>query len=234
MFRLVQSHYSYMKFILNNFFIFLLCLSSSVYADSFYKKFTIKVSGIKIGELVWVVQIDDNIYSNYIKLNSKGFLSAIYKFEGDYISKGIIENNKLKTQSYSHVWKTTKVEKNMRLDFKNNFLSSINQIPHEKENLRVDVFSIKGSKDPLSSFLEIIIGGTSSVVIDGRRKYKMNSNFNKKENRTVISISDYFNLWTGHKKTKFELISFEKKEGNLLPVKINIHFDGRIFRLQEN
>ena len=205
-----------------------------MYAESFYKKFSIKVSGLKIGELVWKLEIDNNNYSNDIKLKSKGFLSAIYTFEGDYFSKGIIENSKLKPQSYNHVWKTNKAEKTMNLSFENNMLSSLNQTPYEKEKLRIDVFNIKKTKDPLSSFLEIIMGKTSSLVVDGRRTYTMSAKFDKNENKTVINISDYSNLWADHKRSKFQQISFEKKDEILLPIKINIHFDGRVFRLEEN
>jgi len=223
-----------MRFTLNNFFILLFFISSPVYAESFYKKFSIKVSGLKIGELVWKLEIDNNNYSNDIKLKSKGFLSAIYTFEGDYFSKGIIENNELKPHTYNHVWKTNKTEKTMKLSFENNMLSSLNQTPYEKEKLRINVFNIKQTKDPLSSFLEIIMGKTSSLVVDGRRTYTMSAKFDKKENKTVINISDYSNLWADHKRSKFEQISFEKKDEILLPIKINIHFDGRVFRLEEN
>jgi hypothetical protein len=221
-----------MKFTLNNFFILLFFISSPVYAESFYKKFSIKVSGLKIGELIWVLKIDNNNYSNDIRLKSKGFLSAIYTFKGDYFSKGMVENNKLKPHSYNHVWKTNKTEKAIGLIFKNNMLSSLNQTPYEKEKLRIDVFNIKQTKDPLSSFLEIIMGETRSLVVDGRRIYTMNAKSNKKENKTVINISDYSNLWADHKRSKFEQISFEKKDGVLLPIKINIHFDGRVFKLE--
>ena len=122
----------------------------------------------------------------------------------------------------------------MKLSFENNMLRSLNQTPYEKEKLRIDVFNIKQTKDPLSSFLEIIMGENNSLVIDGRRTYTMNAKFNKKENKTVINISNYSNLWADHKKSKFEQISFEKKNGVLLPVKINIHFDGRVFKLEQN
>ena len=223
-----------MRFILSNFFIFLFFISSPVYAENFYKEFSIKVSGLKIGELVWVLEIDNNNYLNNIKLKSKGLLSAIYTFEGNYFSKGIVANNKLKPHTYNHVWKTNRMEKTMNLGFENNTLSSLNQTPYEEEKLRVDVFNIKQTKDPLSSFLEIIMGEASSLVVDGRRTYTMNAQFNKKDNKTVINISNYSNLWADHKKSKFEQISFEKKDGFLLPVKINIHFDGRVFKLEQN
>ena len=205
-----------------------------MYAESFYKEFSIKVSGLKIGELVWVLEIDNNNYLNNIKLKSKGFLSAIYTFEGNYFSKGIVANNKLKPHTYNHVWKTNKTEKVMNLGFINNTLISLNQTPYEKEKLRVDVFNIKQTKDPLSSFLEIIMGEASSLVVDGRRIYTMNAEFNKEENKTVINIEEYSNLWADHKRSKFEQISFEKKDGVLLPIKIIIHFDGRVFKLEEN
>tara|TARA_X000000368_G_C22851412_1_gene632306 strand:+ start:147 stop:818 length:672 start_codon:yes stop_codon:yes gene_type:complete len=223
-----------MRLILINFFVFLFFINNSVYAESFYKIFSIKVSGINIGELVWVLEIDDNNYSNDIKIKSQGFLSTIYKFEGNYFSKGIIKNGKIEPYSYSHVWKTKKTKKTMNLSFENNMLSSLSQSPHEKEKLRIDVFKIKQTKDPLSSFLEILMGELSSLVIDGRRKYIMNAKFSKKENKTIIYISDYFNLWADHKKNKFKQISFEKKEGALLPTKINIYFDGRVFKLDQN
>ncbi len=223
-----------MRFILSNFFILLFFISSPVFSESFYKEFSIKVSGLKIGELVWVLEIEDNNYSNDIKLKSKGLLSGIYTFEGNYFSKGIVANNKLKPRTYNHVWKTNKTKKAMSLGFENNTLISLNQTPYEKEKLRIDVFNIEQTKDPLSSFLDIIMGANRSLVIDGRRKYTMNAEFNKKENKTVINISDYSNLWADHKRSKFEQISFEKKDGVLLPIKIIIHFDGMVFKLEEN
>ena len=223
-----------MRFILNNFFILLFFISSPVCAETFYKKFSIKVSGLKIGELVWKLEIDNDNYSNDIRLKSKGLLSAIYTFEGNYFSKGKVAKKKLKPDNYNHVWKTNKTEKTMKLVFENNKLSSLNQTPYEKEKLRIGVFNIKQTKDPLSSFLGIIMGETSSLVVDGRRVYTMNAEFNKKENKTIINISNYSNLWADHKRSEFEKISFEKKDRVLLPIKINIHFDGRIFKLEEN
>ena len=62
----------------------------------------------------------------------------------------------------------------------------------------------------------------------------MNTKFNKKKNKTVINISDYSNLWADHKRSKIEKINFEKKDGFLLPIKINIQFDGRVFKLEQN
>ena len=223
-----------MKLLLNNLFVFLFLVCSPAYCQVFQKEFSIKVSGIKIGKLVWKIQMDETSYSNDLRLKSEGFLSAIYKFEGEYFSEGIIKNKKLKPGTYSHIWKTNKTEKRMKLDFQSDFLILLEQTPYEKERLRLDIFSIKNTKDPLSSFIEIIMGDSGSLVVDGRRIYNMNANLNKKNYETVIEVSNYSNLWADHKRSKFEKIIFEKKEGSFFPFKINIYFDGRIFRLEQN
>ena len=47
-------------------------------------------------------------------------------------------------------------------------------------------------------------------------------------------VSNYFNLWADHKRSKFEKIIFKKNSGEFLPIEINIFFDGRIFKLEQN
>ena len=127
MFLLVHKNYNYMKLILNSFFIFLFFVCSPAYSESSYKEFSIKVSGVKIGKLIWAMKINGESYSNDLKLKSEGFLSAVYKFEGEYSSEGRIINKKLKPRNYKHVWKTKKLEKVMELNFRNDMLFSLNQ-----------------------------------------------------------------------------------------------------------
>ncbi len=76
----------------------------------------------------------------------------------------------------------------------------------------------------------IFFGNISASFLEARPV----SVIDKKNNKTIINISDYSNLWADHKRSKFEQISFEKKDGFLLPIKIIIHFDGRIFKLEQN
>ena len=232
MFLLALTNSNYMKLILNSFFLFLTFLCSSVFADEFYKKYNVKVSGIKIGELDWEVGIREESYFNKIQLESKGLLSGIYQFDGEYSSEGFVENNTLKPTKYNHLWETNKVEKYMTLAFKNEKLSSLIQKPIEKERLRVDVFNIKKTKDPLTSFLQIIMGDKKSLVVDGRRTYIMNVKLDEEVNQTIIEVSNYFNLWADHKRSKFKKIIFEKRAGDFFPSKINIYFDRRVFRLE--
>ena len=120
----------------------------------------------------------------------------------------------------------------MSLIFDNNKVKSIKQTPDEKEYLRINVFSEEKTKDPLSSFLQIIMGMKSSLVIDGRRLYTMSAVSPNGANKTIIQLINYSNLWADHKRSKFEKIVFEKNSKDFLPSKIFIYFDKRVFRLQ--
>jgi len=221
-----------MKLILNSLLLCWFFVCVPVYGEEIYKIYTVKVSGIKIGSLVWNIKINESEYFNEIKLKSEGLLSGIFGFEGEYFSEGIVENNKLKPIKYSHLWKTNKISKNMDLVFHDEKLISLIQVPIEKEHLRINVFNNKQSKDPLTSFLQIIMGEKKSLVVDGRRKYMMSATIDKKTNRTIVSISSFSNLWADHKRNKFEKITFEKKGVEFFPIKIFVYFDGRVFKLE--
>lgn len=160
-------------------------------------------------------------------------LSALYNFEGSYISSGSINNNILAPIKYSYTWQTNKIIKTMRLIFDGNKVSSLEQSPVEKEILRINIFEINQTKDPLSSFLQIIFGENTSLVVDGRRIYTMIAKYNKNIKETIIELDDYSNLWADHKRSDFEKISFQKNN-DFLPSKILIYFDGRVFKLKES
>ncbi|MBD1147777.1 DUF3108 domain-containing protein [Pelagibacterales bacterium SAG-MED31] len=196
-----------------------------------HKKYIVKVGGIKIGELNWQIKINDDEYLNRLELYSKGLISSIYSFKGEYFSQGEVYKKELIPKKYTHLWETKKVVKKMALMFDKNKLITIKQSPNENEEIRLNVFDIINTNDPLTSFLKIILGKKSLFVVDGRRLYTMTSRSIK--NQTEIEISEYFNLWADHKRNKFEKIIFEKKGGEILPHKISIHFDGKVFRLEE-
>ena len=174
-----------------------------------------------------------NCNMHNIKLKSEGFLSIIYTFEGNYFSEGLINKGSLDPKNYTHFWKTKKTTKEMGLFFENNKIVSLNQKPFEKENLRLDIFKIENTKDPLSSFIQILKGAETSLVVDGRRFYTMSAVNLNDVNQISINLDNYSNLWADHKRSKFEKIAFEVDNEDLLPNKIYIYFDGRVFIVEE-
>ncbi len=222
-----------MKLFLNNFIVFIF-VCWPLHSKDIQKNYIVKVSGIKIGELSWEMTLSADNFTNKLKLKSKGLLSSLYNFEGDYFSEGLNNKNEFYSKKYSHIWQTKKNIKKMELDFNKNKLIKINQDPVEKEKMRLNVFGVENANDPLTSFLKIIMGKTNTVVVDGRRLYTMEAMSDKDTNQTTIKISNYYNLWADHKRNKFEKIIFEKKINEILPFKMLIFFDGRVFRLEEN
>ena len=222
-----------MRLFLNN-LVFFIVICYPLHSEEIKKNYVVKVSGLKIGELSWEMRVTSDNYSNNLKLKSKGLLSGLYNFKGDYFSGGNNKNKELYSKKYTHFWQTKKNIKKMDLSFNKNKLVKINQEPVEEEKLRLNVFGIENTNDPLTAFLNIMMGKKNVLVVDGRRLYTMGANHDEKSNQTTIQISDYYNLWADHKRNKFEKIIFEKRINEILPFKMLIFFDGRVFKLEEN
>ena len=222
-----------MRLFLNN-LIFFILVCWPLKGEEVTKTYTVKVGVIKIGELVWEMKTTTNYFSNNLKLRSKGLLSGLYSFKGDYFSEGTKNKNELFSTKYTHFWQTKKNIKKVGLVFKKNKLLALSQEPAEQEKLRLNVYDIENTNDPLTSFLKIIMGKKNTLVVDGRRLYNMEAQHSDKTKQTTIEISNYYNLWADHKRNKFEKIIFEKQNGEVLPFKMYIYFDGRVFRLEEN
>jgi len=97
---------------LNKFLVFfIIFVINTSYANNFSAKYKVSTTGIKIGNFSWSLNINDNIYQTEINLKNSGIFSPLYKFEGSYLSTGVIENNIFKTKNYKQFWKTKKKTK---------------------------------------------------------------------------------------------------------------------------
>ena len=225
-----------MKLVFNfNLVLFLFIFSQAVSSKDFLKNYNVSTKGIKIGELVWKLTENQNRYEIKISLKSKGLLSSVYKFSGEYLSFGKIENNMLIPDHYSHTWVTKNKVKNMLIVFSNNKIHSTAQKPEETEVPRVNVLDLVNYFDPLTSFVNIFNNKISSNTVDGRRIYKMlvKKNLDNPKIKT-ITINDYKNIYADHKRNDLEKITFSKQDGSVLPDLILIYFKGSVFKIYEN
>ena len=222
-----------MKLFLNSFILFFF-LCWPLLGKEINKSYVVKVGGIKIGELNWQIKLEGDKYFNKLDLKNKGLFSAIYRFRGEYFSEGLINKKRLIPKKYTHFWQTKKTIKNMELLFDGGRLVSLTQKPDEEELIRLNVFSFQNTNDPLTSFQKIMMGEKSALVVDGRRLYTMVARPGENKDKTTIEISKYYNLWADHKRNKFEKIIFEKNDEEILPHKMFIYFDGKVFKLEQN
>ena len=215
---------------MNKFLVFfIIFVVNTSYADNFSAEYKVSTAGIKIGHFNWFLNINDNIYQTEINLKNSGIFSPLYKFEGSYLSAGVIENNIFKTQNYKQFWKTKKKAKIVRMSF-DDYLIELKQEPIEEEIARVKLENLYLYFDPITSFINILNGEDEAKTIDGRRIYRLKKNEGEDGN-IILKIEDYTNIWADHKRNDLKKIEFFI-EDEFLPYEILIHFKERVFRLE--
>ena len=215
--------------LLFSFFLFLFC--TPLVSKNFIAEYSIKVKGISIGKLAWDLSLSNDSYEMSLDLVDRGFLSNIYSFNGSYSAIGKIENKQFIPRNYTQLWVTKKKKREVEIYFENQKITKLILKPNEDEIPRIDFKKIHNYLDPLSSFLKIIIYGSKSYTIDGRRTYLL---WPKKEGvSTKISIQEYTNIWADHKRNDLEFIEIFQDQNHTLPKKIKIKFKGIIFVLNK-
>ena len=215
---------------MNKFLIFfIIFVINTSYANNFSAEYKVSTTGIKIGNFSWSLNINDNIYQTEINLKDSGIFSPLYKFEGSYLSTGVIENNIFKTQNYKQFWKTNKKIKIVKMSF-DDYLIELKQEPIEEEIARINLEDLYLYFDPITSFINILNGENEAKTIDGRRIYRLKKNEGENGN-IILKIEDYINIWADHKRNDLKKIEFFI-EDDFLPYEILIHFKERVFKLE--
>lgn len=217
-------------------FLFFLIFKTS-YAKEYKQAYLIEVGGLDIGKLQWSVILNNEDYKISISLKNKGFVSNLYKFSGNYETKGVIKNGFLFPTQYTQDWKTKKKKSYIEIDFAEKKLVRLLIKPAEVEFPRIEYMGLEFYSDPLTSFLKILLEDKIAKTIDGRRTYTMfadrsdNSNNKKK---IKIFIKEYTNIWTDHKRNDLKKIEFLQNKNNQkfeMPSNIFISFKQFKFKL---
>ncbi len=215
---------------MNKFLIFfIIFVINTSYANNFSAEYNVSTTGIKIGNFSWSLNINNNIYQTEINLKNSGIFSPLYKFEGSYLSTGVIENNIFKTKNYKQFWKTKKKTKIVKMSF-DDYLIELKQEPIEEEIARVNLENLYLYFDPITSFINILNGEDEAKTIDGRRIYRLKKNEGE-DGKIILKIEDYTNIWADHKRNDLKKIEFFI-ENDFLPYEILIHFKERVFKLE--
>ncbi len=209
-------------------FLFLI-FNQSALSQSVEVVYNLKTKGVNVGSLVWQLNTTEDSYKTSILLESNKLISFLYKFNGEYVSEGRVENGSFYPISYIQNWQTKKKFRNVKLFFNNSKVSQLIIDPEEKEHSRINYKDIGGFKDPVASFLEILFNNQPSKTIDGRRVYLLFPKIS--ENYTKIIIKDYINIWADHKRNDLEYLELYKDGGGIMPKKIIINFKGSLFLL---
>ena len=213
-------------------FLTVVLLFTKVHSSEFSVEYNVSTTGIKIGKFTWDLEIDGDKYVTEINLKNSGFFSPLYKFNGQYLSKGTIKDNKFRSIEYQQYWKTKKKIKTVEMVF-DAYPVKLVQKPIESEHSRVDLETLFDYFDPITSFINILNGSNEVKTIDGRRIYVMKRSVLGDTKKISLQINDYKNIWADHKRNDLKKIEFFLKEGVFLPIEIHVHFKDRIFKLKK-
>lgn len=219
-------------------FLIIFFISLDVSARKLISDYKIEFGKINIGIVHWVIIVDEKNYKTSINLDDKGIFSGLFKFSGNYSADGEIFDNKFLSSKYYQYWKTKKKTKEVKINFKNKMVNKLSLKPKEEKSPKVDYSSIRGLTDPISSFLNILLGIKNNYkTIDGRRLYKMVVDTEKLIGNRIIKniiITEYTNIWADHNRNDLDSIEIEQYlpiEKNLFPKIIKIKHKGLVFKL---
>ena len=212
-----------------SFFLIVFVSAQTSFSKEMWQEYSIQTKGITIGNLTWGLKITESKYQISVDLKSKGLLSRLYSFKGSYEAEGMVKKNKLFPTRYIQNWKTSNKKKYVELKFKDNIVESITLDPKEVEFARIQYKNLEDYKDPLSSFISILLNQDQSYTIDGRRAYLL---FPSKENNKIL-VKEYVNIWADHKRNDLEYLEIYQDEKKTLPEKIIIKFKGSLFYLKK-
>ena len=192
-------------------------------------RYIVKTKGLVIGDLEWKITSNQTNYSTSINLKHRGFLKIFYEFQGEYSSSGKIKDDYLIPEKYFQNWVTNTKKRKVEIIFEDEKIKKLILDPLEKEFARVEYKKLYKYKDPLASFVGILLNNKPSHTIDGRRIYLLlpkKTNYGEK-----ILIKEYKNIWADHKRNDLEYLEIFKDKNSVLPKKIDIKFKGYVFSL---
>ncbi len=229
----LKIYFLLLKLVLIKVLLIIFLVSSASQANEIVSEYTVSTSGIKIGKFNWFLNINNDHYETKIYLKNSGFFSPLYKFKGEYISKGYVLDKFYKTKYYKQSWETNKKTKIVEMKFNEQSISLI-QEPKEKEHARININSFFHYCDPIVSFINILNKNDFVKTIDGRRVYIMRKKLTNNSKKIVLEIHGYQNIWADHKRNDLEKIELILDDNSFLPRRVSIFFKDRIFKLEKN
>jgi Protein of unknown function (DUF3108) len=147
--------------------------------------YTISMTGVTFGEIVWLIDIGDTLYTTSANGNASGVLSVLLNGEGSVAAQGNIAADRLNPSSYTSTITDDDGTIKLQLTFADG--GATEQIkpqpPVRADRVPVTDADRRGIADPLSAVLisTKLGGGTLAAsdcnhtlkIFDGRRRYNL-------------------------------------------------------------
>jgi len=193
-------------------------------------------NNVLLGEIEWQYNLNGSDYKFNIELRSAGIANKLYPFYGKYLSSGILDYNNFQVQYYSTTWKTKKKDRFIEIFFNKGRITSFKMEPNESGVSKIDFFKLNDATDPITASLELIINNEEQIinnVFDGRRIYNLLM-INKNNNKYILKLDKYKNIWKDHNKTdlkKIEVTTGNFEDSIRLPLNFIIKNKRLVFKI---
>ena len=159
--------------------------------------YTIAMTGVTIGEIVWQVAVGDTLYTTTATGNASGVLSVLVNGEGSVSAQGGIAADRLNPSSYTSTITDDDGTIKLQMTFADGVATETitPQPPVHADRLPVTDADRRDIADPLSAVLipTKLGGGTMAAsdcnrtlkIFDGRRRYNLTLSFNRMDKVVV-------------------------------------------------
>jgi hypothetical protein len=153
--------------------------------------YTISMTGVTIGEIVWLVDIGDTLYATSANGNASGVLSVLVNGEGSVAAQGNIAADRLNPSSYTSTITDDDGTIKLQLTFADGGATEqiTPQPPVRADRVAVTDADRRGIADPLSAVLNPTKFGGGVLassdcnrtlkIFDGRRRYNLALSYNR-------------------------------------------------------
>lgn len=152
--------------------------------------YTISMTGVSIGQIVWLVDINDKRYVTSAHGKASGVLSMLVNGEGSVVTHGIIADDRLVPSYFTSRISDDEGNSDLRMTFEDGAVKDVIGPPPPPANrIAVTEADRRGVSDPLTAMLMPVQAGGDALasgncarvlpIFDGRRRYNLALSFKR-------------------------------------------------------
>jgi hypothetical protein len=151
--------------------------------------YTISMTGVSIGQIVWLVTIGDERYTTTANGMASGVLSVLVNGEGAVDTRGVVEDGRLTPKSFTSHITDDEGKSDLRMTFDGDAVKELvaQEPPPRPDRVPVTEAHRHGVSDPLTAML--MTGDADAFasancnrvlsIFDGRRRYDLTLSFKR-------------------------------------------------------
>jgi len=152
--------------------------------------YTISMTGVSIGQIVWLVDINEKRYVTSAHGKASGMLSVLVNGEGSVVTHGVIADDRMVPSYFTSRISDDEGNNDLRMTFEDGSVKDVIGLPPPPaKRVAVTEADRRGVSDPLTAMLipaqaggDVLASGNCARVLpifDGRRRYNLVLSFKR-------------------------------------------------------